>query len=674
MIGIFRPSPTLSQRDVRRTLRLMTWDTAMAGAMFSLGSGGFMAAYALALGANNLQVGILAALPPVSQVVQMPAILLVEKFRRRKAIGLPAWFLAQLMWLPIGAVPFLLDTPGSFAIAAVIVLLALRGLFTPVWMTASTGWLRDLVPPDALGRFWSQRLALMTITVVVVGLGGSLFVRWWQGFAAPGDEIYAYSILLMGGWAVFGLAGPSLVAASREPLMPPAPEAGRSAISVILEPLRDRNFRRLFRFLVMWNFALNLAVPFFAVYMLTRLGLSLPMVIGFTMLSQITNVLFARVWGAMADRMGSKTVMSLSASLYLLVIIGWVFTTNPDRHLLTIPLLAVLHVFAGVAAAGVLLTVQTIALKTAPEGQATPYLGIAAIGTGLGAGVSPIVGGVLADFLTVRHFRIDLTWASPNGALELPALTLTGHDFLFVFSFVIGLLSLNLLATLQEEGAVGRDVAMRELTAGLGPVLRAVSTVPGVTSVSAASYGYLRRVPGADVALGVMAYELAASSRAAVTSASRGRRLAADVQTRVGGALAETIGRAEDVGDHGLELARHATRGALHAGDEFVEHVEQVAHGSIRGAVRSLHHMSFPAADILHGAGYGLMQGALESGKDPAQVARIAVEAAQEMAPELGVTRDEAAAATVEGILSAAGAVDAEVLEAVRRALPDDAV
>ena len=104
--------------------------------------------------------------------------------------------------------------------------------------------------------------------------------------------------------------------------MPPAPETGRSALSVILEPLRDRNFRRLFRFLVMWNFALNLAVPFFAVYMLTRLGLPLPMVIGFTVLSQITNVLFARVWGAMADRMGSKTVMSLSASLYLLVIIG----------------------------------------------------------------------------------------------------------------------------------------------------------------------------------------------------------------------------------------------------------------------------------------------------------------------------------------------------------------
>ncbi len=166
------------------------------------------------------------------------------------------------------------------------------------------------------------------------------------------------------------------------------------------------------------------------------------------------------------------------------------------------PLLAVLHVFAGVAAAGVLLTVQTMALETAPEVKATPYLGIAGLGTGLGAGVSPIVGGVLADFFSVRHFRIDLTWATPGNVIELPAVTLTGHDFLFVLSFVIGLLSLNLLAGLQEEGAVGRDVAMRELTAGMGPALRAASTVPGVTAVSAASYGYLRRVPGADVALG----------------------------------------------------------------------------------------------------------------------------------------------------------------------------
>ena len=83
-----------------------------SGALFSLGSGGFMAAYALALGANNLQVGILAALPFITQVAQLPAILAVERYRRRKAIGIPALWAAHLLWAPIGAVPFWWTRPG----------------------------------------------------------------------------------------------------------------------------------------------------------------------------------------------------------------------------------------------------------------------------------------------------------------------------------------------------------------------------------------------------------------------------------------------------------------------------------------------------------------------------------------------------------------------------------
>ncbi|MCY3690775.1 MAG: MFS transporter [Chloroflexota bacterium] len=670
MLGFLDPSPTLTPRETRRSQRLMMWGTVMGGAMFSLGSGGFMAAYALALGANNLQVGILAALPPVSQVVQLPAILAVERFRKRKAIGLPAWFLGQLVWLPIAAVPFVLDTPGTLAISAVIVLLALRGLFNPVWVTAQNSWMRDLIPQELLGRFFSRRLGTMTATIVIVGLAGSFFVSWWQSFAPPDQAIYAYSFLLLAGWLTFGVIGPALVGFSKEPLMPAAPESDRSAWSIILEPLRDADFRRLFQFLFFWNFAMNLAVPFFAVYMLTRLGFSLPVVIGFTMLSQVTNVLFIRVWGAMADRFGSKTVLSLSASLFLLVVIGWVFTTNPERHLLTIPLLTVLHVFAGVATAGIQLTVQTIALKTAPEGSATPYIGIAGIGTGLGAGIGPIVGGALADFFDNHLFRIDLSWTSADGVLELPALTLTGIDFLFVVSFCLGVVTLNLLAQLREEGAADREVAMRELIGGMDPVLRAVSSVPGAGFVTAASYGYVKRVPGADVALGVMAYELASSTQAAVASAGRGRRLAADAESMVGNALFSVMGRLQDAGVHSVALAQHATRGAMHVGDELVDQLEGVVQSSITGSLRALDLVAVDPLDSLYGAGYGALQGALESEHDPVRVSRAAIAAARGMASELGVTEDEAARAVADGILTAASNTDAETLDSVREALP----
>ena len=186
--------------------------------------------------------------------------------------------------------------------------------------------------------------------------------------------------------------------------MPPVAEDERSAFAVLTEPLRDRNFSQLVRLLFVWNLTSNLAIPLFAIYMLTILGLSLPVVIGLTVLSQATSILFVRDWSPMADRMGSKVVLSLAASLYLLVILGWVFTTYPERYFLTIPLLVVLHIFAGIAAAGAMLTMNTLAFKLAPEGKATSFLGAAGIAANVGRA-------------SARSLEVCLRTTSPRGRL-----------------------------------------------------------------------------------------------------------------------------------------------------------------------------------------------------------------------------------------------------------------
>ena len=651
---------------------MMVWEGLASGGVFSVASGGFMAAFALALGANNLQVGILAALPFVTQVAQLPAVLAVERYRVRKAIGVPALLGAHLMWAPIGAVPFLLETPGAAAVAVVILLLALRGLFAPVWATTWTSWMRDLVPQDVLGSYYGRRLAVITVAMAVVGLGASFFVRWWESVSAPEDAILAYSLLLIGGSLTFGLASTWCALRASEPSMPAAAESGRSALSVLAEPLRDRNFSQLVRFLFVWSLVSNLAIPFFAVYMLKELGLSLSAVIGFTVLSQTTSVLFTRVWGPMADRVGSKPVLSLSASLYLLVIVGWVFTSHPERHFLTLPLLAVLHMFAGVAAAGVGLTMSTLTLKVAPAGKATPFLSVASIAASVGAGIGPVAGGLMADFFAVRTLGVDLSWASPNGVLELPALSLTGFDFLFAIAFVLGLLSLNLLVALREEGELSRETVLGELAGRGGPAARAVSSVPGLGAVSAFSYGYLKRVPGADVALGVTAYQVAASAQAAASSASRGRELVLDVASAVGGVVGEAIDEVEDAAGRGLELARHATRGAAHVGEDLTGQVGRVARGAVLGTLRTLAHRGVAPVEALRGAGYGAVEGAVEAGRDPAEAAAQALAAARAAASELGVSAEEAASALAAGVLDAAAASGAEALRAVREALPGE--
>ncbi len=81
---------------------------------------GFLAAFALALGANNLQIGLLAATPSITQLIQIGAVLLIEKLRWRKAITVLAWVPAQLLWFPIAAIPFLVPVPSLPAVALLL--------------------------------------------------------------------------------------------------------------------------------------------------------------------------------------------------------------------------------------------------------------------------------------------------------------------------------------------------------------------------------------------------------------------------------------------------------------------------------------------------------------------------------------------------------------------------
>ncbi len=670
MLGFLRPSPTITNDEVRFSLRMMIWEGVTSEALATIQIMGYLAAYALALGANNLQVGIVSAVPFMSLVVQLPAILLIERFRVRKAIGLPAWVLAQLLMIPVAAVPFFVDVPSSLAVTTVIFLLAFRGLFAPLWITAWMSWMHDLVPQKLLGGYYGRRLAASTMVLAVLGLGASFFINWWEGQAPSGQEAFGYSFFFIGGAITLGLIGPAMVARAKEPLMPAVPESKRSPVDILTEPLRDRNFSQLLRFLWVWGVASNIAIPFFIVYMLTDLGLALPVVISLVVLGNVTHVLFVRVWGPMADRVGSKTVMSLSASLFLLTFLGWIFVAHTEKHLLTMPLLIILNAFVGIARGGVMLTVNTLALKIAPENKATAFLGVAGIAAYASMGIGPIIGGFLADYFANKTLRLDFTWISQAEAVEIPALQLVGFDFVFIIAFIFSLLSLNLLVTLREDGELPRDVALAELLAHATPARRALTSLPVLGPLTSLSYSYLKRLPGADVALGVTAYQLAASTQAAVKSAGKGRMLVREVAQAVGDVVDDALDEMGDFAGQGLELARHATRGAVQVGDDVTDGVGRAARGAVLGTLRTLTRRRVPFLVALRGAGYGVVQGALEGGRSASEATAEALEAARQAAQELGVSAEAADTALAAGMLEAAEASGQEALLEVREALP----
>ena len=653
LLGPFRPKAALTDEERAAGLRATTWQAISASAADGFASGGFLVAFALAMGANNTQIGIMTALPFLMQLLQVLALVVVERTGLRKAFAVGAYFVAYAAWVLVAMVPLVLSVPHAGAVTILLALVAVRGAALAFVTTGWNSWLQDLVPQESLGAFFAQRLRMATLAAAVSSMAAAAYIDLWKGSVAPDDVIYGYSIAILFGAVLLGWPAVGFMARIPEPRMARQEGPKRSLRETLAAPFSDVNFRPLVNFMFLWNFAAQLALPFFAVYMLERLELPLSLVVGLTVASQVANVLFLRVWGPMVDQLGSKVVLSVSTSLFFLVVLGWTFTTLPDRHALTVPLLVALHLLIGVATAGVNISTTTIRMKMAPRAQATSYLTAATLAASIGAGTSPLLGGLFADFFSVRHLQVAFEWVSPAQTIEFPAVFLTGFDFLFAVAFLMGLVTLRVLASIREEGEVDRQVVMDTLMAQTRDNLRVLNTVPGLAIASRVPEETMRFVPrfaGLDVAAGVTAYQAAASIRDAASAVEHGRQAARSVSRTLSRAVLQTARQAGDLGAHGAGLAVGAASGALHAALDSGMALDRAVSAVLEGLAGS----DVAPADALWGAGYGVVHAARDLGQDIGTSAAAAIDGAVEQADALGLSAHEAANAAARGALEAA--------------------
>jgi len=546
LLRYLQPQVAISEQELNTGLSRLTWEGVFSNGFTSIISSGFLAAFALALGASNLQIGLLAAIPPITQILQILAIFLIEKVRRRKAITVISWLLAQLFWFPIAIIPFFVSVPSPLAVSLLLWLMIFRGLLNSISTCAWNSWVFDLVPKKVLGSIFARRAILTTIATVLFGLGGAFFVDYWGDHYTGIAGIQGYSFVILFGALFMGLVSPVILALTPEPIMQ-RPEVPVSPLRALSSPFMDQNFKWLLAFLFFWSFASNLAIPFFSVYMLQIIGIPVSAVIALYMLSQYFSILFLRVWGPLVDKFSNKAVLSLCASLYLLVILGWCFIMTPDRHSLTIPLLIILHIFAGIASGGVTLTISTIGLKIAPINQSTSYLSCASLCIFIGSGLGPMLGGFLADFFSQRQFIMTFNWTDPLHSMQFSALSITGFSFLFIIAFILGILTLSLLASLREEGEVSREVVLETLLTPMRELSRPVTAVLPYYIAHLPFYRLIRKIPipGLDIALSVLAYQVGAVAgiilKYIILSLKVLRRVIQMAGIRLGGYIKEKI-------------------------------------------------------------------------------------------------------------------------------------
>ncbi len=472
------PKDTLTEEEIQAGLKNVLKDGIATQAMVTLTGGVFLVSFALKMGASNVFIGLLAAIPFLAQLMQIPSVYLVEKYRMRRLITVSASFCGKIFLLFIGLIPIVFSSDVRVPLLAVAV--GFRSMFIAVGACSWNSWMRDLVPQNQMGSFFSERMRLARTLDIPLALAAGIYIDYWiHNF--PANELFGYSILFFIGFSI-GLFGVYYISMTPEPHMG-SPESTFEFFSVITQPFKDKNFKNLITFMGSWSFAVNLATPFFTVYMLKRLEMDVSVIIALNVLSQIMNIAFLRMWGRLSDWFSSKSVLGVCVPLYIASILAWTFTTLPEKYALTIPLLTAIHIVMGISTAGVTLASGTIALKLAPKRKATAYLAANSLVNSLAAGIAPMLGGLFADFFAERELSLTLKWISPGREFIFQTLNLQQWDFFFFLAFFIGLYSLHRLAAVKEVGEVKEKVVVYEL---VSEIRRGVSTI--------SSTGNLRRL------------------------------------------------------------------------------------------------------------------------------------------------------------------------------------
>lgn len=455
-----KPSPNLTHRQVTRGLDLVIKEGMVTEAMTAITGGTFLVALALLLGATNVQIGILAALPSFSSIFQLAAILLLQRYNNRRGIAVICSICARIPLLVIGTLPLLFSKGTS--IQVLIFVLFFYYFFGSVAGANWNSWMKDLVPEKILGTYFSKRTRRTQMLNVILSLAVAIMLDYMKRMH-PGDLLTTYSFMFIAG-GIIGLSSVILLAKTPEPASFLPKE---NLIKLLKKPLKDVNYRKLLVFNSIWSFALNIATPFFTVYMLKGLNLPLSYIIAFGIMGQLAGIVAIKFWGKYSDKYSNKTIIRIAAPLYILCIISWPFAGMAPSLLFVSLIVAMINIISGIATSGINLSIGNIGIKLASKNEAIVYLTAKNMVVACFASLGPVVGGFLADYFSNRSFTWNFQWQGPQGVQIIPLLQLHGLGFLFIIGGILAFVALKLLGMVKEQGEVPREIAVTEMRSGL---------------------------------------------------------------------------------------------------------------------------------------------------------------------------------------------------------------
>src|SRR5262245_9332414 len=141
-------------------MRNSIWDGVLAGPLYNLiaTSSVFFTGLALAVGANNFQIGLYAAVGPLMAGLSFFSAQMMERGSKRSHHYLITAALQRTAFLGILAFPFLSGALPEGSLPWVLLgVLVFATFFHYFQLTAWVSWMADIIPSEQRGRFFSRR-------------------------------------------------------------------------------------------------------------------------------------------------------------------------------------------------------------------------------------------------------------------------------------------------------------------------------------------------------------------------------------------------------------------------------------------------------------------------------------------------------------------------------------
>jgi MFS family permease len=411
-------------------LRVSVIEGLFAQFHITLTGGMFLTAFALYLGVNSFQMGLLVAIPSLLAGAGFFSAYLANVIGKRKILcvlnsavgrGLFIAFIVPLVF------NFRISLPLFFAVIFIFNLLL--NFAGNLWMS----WMSDLVPRETRGRFFGLRNTVLSALGMIVNyIGGILLDRLQQ----PTAYIIIFSV------SVFfsTLAGLTL---ARQP-EPGFEKQNIPLKEIFLKPVRDPDFRKFIRFVSFWYLFAGMSAPFWVVHMIRNIKMSFSTIAIFSIISGIVSLIFQLFWGRMIDRTKSKPILTINFLGIMVVPLFWLFA----REGFSLPIWGDAF-FSGIFWSGVNLSLFSILLSLTEDKESKEsYFAVFSTITGLCGFLSSLMGGWLAQVLSNLQFHV-LGYKFIN------------FHILFFSTFFFRLLSLPLLAKVTEKEATPTRYALQ---------------------------------------------------------------------------------------------------------------------------------------------------------------------------------------------------------------------